>query len=724
MAFNRFYLHCKRVEMGKHRIYASPKGHLFTCFQIDTIDEESSDFFDRVFSIQRIVSKTLPGNILRFYLTSRFEENSAGNTSRSEFLKDVGSLKFSAYLVVESSRFRGLDLRTAMSYFTKGSKRQYQEFSANIDDYTSLLEGLRFQEISYFKFQRDVFGEKLKSSYYIDKQCLDFTSEYWGVLRLNNFRKNEISINTLGQVKDQLDGPFVVSLSVLPYARQTSEFLLRAQIGKGSATGSLKDLNKLEEAESDLDQVVTQGERVCLMEFLVLLKRNNKEDLMKSLRDSEEVLSPLGQIEKETYGVRSSVNAMIPGEGMFNQLYEKESKIPFFVPLITRGSPKPKIIRHSLITHRRDDSLDSFSLFDHRYDNFSACIFGKSGKGKSALTNLLTRALHNDSSVRIIKVDVGGSHSRETKQLGGKEIKFSLDTPSGLNPFREAVGVRNKEAAVSLLANFLSVLMLERNEVELSKEMRSELEKALFAYHKKTRKSPSLSDFLEKSEGVPRAALLKRWSSNGVFKNAFADLDEAHEENRLRYFNFSEIFQASDPDFGQGGLAAVMALFNFEMMKNKENKIVFIADETPFFIKRCFSFFKFSTANVRKFGGSFITVAQNSSDVVVNGDEGILDNSNSKFLFSIDGRKEEFKKRLKLSSKAIETIESLEKINGKLSEVFLSDGFSEKVLRLRLSPQEYWSVTSSHSDTSKLNQLLTGIPGLTEEEAIRCLASI
>jgi hypothetical protein len=93
-------------------------------------------------------------------------------------------------------------------------------------------------------------------------------------------------------------------------------------------------------------------------------------------------------------------------------------------------------------------------------------------------------------------------------------------------------------------------------------------------------------------------------------------------------------------------------------------------------------------------------------------------------LFSIDGRKEEFKKRLKLSSKAIETIESLEKINGKLSEVFLSDGFSEKVLRLRLSPQEYWSVTSSHCDTSKLNQLLTGIPGLTEEEAIRCLASI
>jgi hypothetical protein len=75
----------------------------------------------------------------------------------------------------------------------------------------------------------------------------------------------------------------------------------------------------------------------------------------------------------------------------------------------------------------------------------------------------------------------------------------------------------------------------------------------------------------------------------------------------------------------------------------------------------------------------------------VGGDEGILDNSNSKFLFSIDGNKEEFKKRLKLSSKAIETIESLEKINGKLSEVFLSDGFSEKVLGFGLSPQEYWS---------------------------------
>jgi hypothetical protein len=164
------------------------------------------------------------------------------------------------------------------------------------------------------------------------------------------------------------------------------------------------------------------------------------------------------------------------------------------------------------------------------------------------------------------------------------------------------------------------------------------------------------------------------------------------------------------------------AIFNFEMMKNKDKKIVFIADETPFFIKRCFSFFKFSTANVRKFGGSFITIAQNSSDVVVGGDEGILDNSNSKFLFSIDGNKEEFQKRLKVSSKAIETIESLEKINGKLSEVLLSDGISEMVLRLRVSPQEYWSITSSHKDTTKLNHLLKAVPGLTEGEAIECLA--
>jgi energy-coupling factor transporter ATP-binding protein EcfA2 len=722
MAFNAFSLNYNEVEVGGRRIYQTPTGKVFTCYRVDLIDEESFQVFEQFNVLNRLISKVIPGNCLRVYLGSEF--NSAVNieTSRKGSLGKVGSIEFRAYIVIENPGAFSLDFSKWLKYLKYKSKRDFEDLLGQINELTSCFDKLNAKEITFDEFKAQVFGNCFEKLFLIDRQCLDFTGEYWGALRLNRFRQSEIPLNLLSHLKDQIDGPFTVSLSVVPYARQSSEFLLRTQIGKKSASANATDFKKLEDAESDLNEVVTQGERVCLFEFIVLLRRTKKGELLTTLSEAEDILSPLGFIEKEIFGVSSTVKAMIPGGGVQNQLYEKESNIPFFMPLVSRGNSKPKMNSHSLVAHRRDDSLDAFNLFNDQYDNFSACIFGKSGRGKSVLTNMLTRALHNDSGVRIIKVDVGGSHSRETRQLGGSEMKFSLDAPSGLNPFREAVGVTNKEATVSLLSNFLSVLMLEQNEIELSKEMRSDLEKSLFQYFSENPKQPNISDFIANSENLPRRGLLIRWGKDGVFRNAFKEADTNEADNRLRYYNFSEIFQASDPDFGQGGLAAIMAIFNFEMMKNKDKKIVFIADETPFFIKRCFSFFKFSTANVRKFGGSFITIAQNSSDVVVGGDEGILDNSNSKFLFSIDGNKEEFQKRLKVSSKAIETIESLEKINGKLSEVLLSDGISEMVLRLRVSPQEYWSITSSHKDTTKLNHLLKAVPGLTEGEAIECLA--
>jgi hypothetical protein len=77
-----------------------------------------------------------------------------------------------------------------------------------------------------------------------------------------------------------------------------------------------------------------------------------------------------------------------------------------------------------------------------------------------------------------------------------------------------------------------------------------------------------------------------------------------------------------------------------------------------------------------------------------------------------------------LSADATEKIEDLQKINGKLSEVLLADGVSEKVLRIRLAPKEYWSFTSSHSDRLTLKNLIESVPGLSEEEAIQCLSRV
>ncbi len=191
---------------------------------------------------------------------------------------------------------------------------------------------------------------------------------------------------------------------------------------------------------------------------------------------------------------------------------------------------------------------------------------------------------------------------------------------------------------------------------------------------------------------------------------------------RLAYFNLAEIYHAADADYAQGVMAAIVATFNIELMRAKGERLVFVVDESPFFIERCFPFFKFSTANVRKFGGSFITIAQKSSDVVIGGDTGILENSNSKFLFSVDGEKESFARRLKLDLPVVDTVEALRSEKGKYSEVLLQDNLGTRTLRIQLTAEEYWSATSSQEDNRKLTELRASVPGLTLEQGIRVLS--
>jgi hypothetical protein len=49
--------------------------------------------------------------------------------------------------------------------------------------------------------------------------------------------------------------------------------------------------------------------------------------------------------------------------------------------------------------------------------------------------------------------------------------------------------------------------------------------------------------------------------------------------SRLRYYNFSQVFQASDPEFAQAGIAAVLAQFNIDSIEANGKRLVLICDE-------------------------------------------------------------------------------------------------------------------------------------------------
>ncbi len=356
----------------------------------------------------------------------------------------------------------------------------------------------------------------------------------------------------------------------------------------------------------------------------------------------------------------------------------------------------------------------------------------------------------------IIKLDVGGSHSKECELFGGEEYRLNLENPSGINPFEVLNVTASDNAKLGILSKFVGALISEQSEKFLSKSLRADLEARMRSYIETNPPNPSLDDFVEKTPHFPRIDLLKRWSKGGMYERAFAAARSRRAEeqssvtepaksvqlqascfppprqSRLRYYNFSQIFEAADPEFAQAGIAAVLAQFNIEMLRAAESgkRIVLICDETPFFIRSCFEFFKLTTANVRKYGHASVLIAQLSSDFVVQVDAGgkedvgIIESSPQRFFFSMDGEEKVFKERFSLNDEQIEQVKGLQSVVGVCSEVLFQTEEKTRKLTVKVTPEEYWRLTTSRVDKEKLMNLLAAVPGLSMREAIRCLANL
>jgi len=548
-----------------------------------------------------------------------------------------------------------------------------------------------------------------------------------GVVRLVKPANFPISEFTFPEILRKLPKPVDVHISFRRLNAASIKLELERKLKQSSADKTLNPSNSAiqESTIAALTAAVKDGSQFLEYEFLITFERSSEEQLSNALSESHNLLNSLGEFQIETFGAAASFLATLPGNSQHVTLKEVDSILPLMTPLwimgeATKANPSSK----SLLLQRLDNSVFDFNLFNPNYSVYNTLIIGTSGKGKSVLTGLLTQSLLNDPDINIIKIDVGGSHSKECKLVGGKEFILELNSPSGINPFEIVRDQRISDSdRISILSRFLIVLIQEQGELVITKDLRSKVELSVGEYIQ-TAKMYSLHEFYEQQTEFPRRNLLRRWVLGGVYENAFAHAkyNTSDLENRLRYYNFSQIFQASDPEFAQAGLAAVLAQFNYEALVNSNKRIVLICDETPFFIKSCFDFFKFSTANVRKYGHAVVLVSQLSSDLVINGDSGIIENSPQRFLFSVDGNSNQFQELFNLSADKTSQIKNLKAIPGKYSEVLFQSTDTSRALRIEVTPEEYWTLTSSKADQEKLQNLQNAVPNLNLREAIKCLS--
>lgn len=700
-------------------IHTLENGTLCAGFEIDLFDEEVFGIENTEQMLQSLLRDLPQGRTLRIYLKSEFSVDEKSDHSRIKAINSIGFVKNRAFVFLEKPA--KMDIVSFLRKKSLSNENLLTDFNI-LKDNGIKVKALNKQDI-------EVLFPKIQTEVNHSFQNVDLGSSIVSILRLTKQSEFGMDLTTLSHIKDSLPLPYMICCSIQAVPQTESETLLRRRSKQNIQAADLNENRKFSEAQTDLEDISLNGAKLFRFEWQCLIERGSEEFLRMDREEIKRKLDSIGEIYIESVGALNSLKSFYLGEEPHFTLLEKDSTLVTYIPLVSRGDSKSKqnVMKRSLALHRRDESLSYVNIFDPSYESFSWCIFGRPGTGKSVLTNAITRALAYDPELKIIKIDVGGSHSRETEILGGLEHTLSLNEPTGINPFNVIKELGSTKEVVQILAAFLEVLILEEGETKLSKTMKSDLERAILTYAEFNSSELSLNNFYEKmATNLPRKELFQRWVNNGVYGNAFKPVYEnnINLNQSLTYFNFSKISQALDPDFAQGGLAAVMAQFNLEMLKKSEHKkkIVFIADETPFFIKKCFSFFNLSIANVRKEGHGFITVAQKSAHVVIDGDTGILDNSPNRIYFSADGDDASFIARNQINQSSIEKIKSLLRKQGEFSECLLKDIHGERVLKIRLNAQEYWQYTSKDEDRRKFNELKAACPNLSLKEIVQCLS--
>ena len=750
-------------------VFVTTEGRIGVIYQLPLMDLDLRGSVRQIQILSQLTSE-LPENILvRLQLKSGIETTLPFLSDREETILERGYvtervlISWEGRLPESWNPFSWLRIKSKKSKESKESKESkgsndsgYSDCSPyknHLKSFIKKIPTVQLAALGATPLGSDRLEQELnlgKSEIYQSTAGLQAGSEYIGVLRLWKQGLMDLDEKSLSEMKMNLPLPFEICVNLKPKSKTYVEYMLKKKLGNELSSSDPISHQAAEDTQAMIAETQLDRGSLVDLEWLFLIRRPSQEVLFQDLKVALPQLAPLGEIAEETLGAYPSVRATFFGSESHFTFMERAGAAWAYLPVYSRGNgsdlswiadSKSERNHQSLsVLHREDDSLFVFDAFDPKWGGFNCINNGVRGSGKSVLNNLISRSLLLDPSVRMYKIDVGGSYRKECSLYQGTEFKVNLGEPSGINPFGILRELPKSLDAIETLSTFLGPLILENHEKIISSTLKAQLENLLLKYGESLPKNPNISDFSKFcGADLPRADLFKRWST-GIYQNVLKEYDTPidWEKGKYFYFNFSQIKDASNSDYAKGVIGSVIALANMEMLRAGDalsgackRRLVLFVDEAPFFVQQNASFFKLSTANFRKFGHATVLIGQKLSDFEFIGanaeiDSGIIMNSPIRFLFEIEGLESSFAAKLGLTEEQVTRMKSL--YYGKEYRECLSQfpGTSKalegRVLRIKVNPEEYWEVTSDVDDNRKLSTLMNHVPGLTLREAIACLA--
>ncbi len=722
-------------------VFVTTDGIQGCVFEMPILDLESRDIESKMNALERFLAALLEGQTLRVIRRSTLGREGFHSHFRTQAIESLGWNEHRVFLSVESSPKDPLALKTWVpALFKRRSPTTHAAL-----EFAQTIPVTMIRELGAYC----LCGTELESEFRLpDVQVskgpgyLNFGSTLLGIIRVYKPGVQALEISSLSTLLMDIPLPFEVTVSVRKVNRVMADFKLRSKLARQELNSDPTSQAKQEALQKTLSETSLQGAHLFEVEWIIALGRSSEATLRNDLDHVKSRLSALGDVMIETVGSARSYFSSRIGAPMHHHYLEEASIVPFVLPVFSSGEVlkrRSHPSKRTLVVHRVDGSLHRFDPFDSRFLAYNTIISGKTGSGKSVLAGLLSSALLQDPDIRMIKVDVGGSYKKECEALKGTQTDFRLDIPSGVNPFRTFTKTHALNESVDILAELLATLIREENEAQISKQMRGDIETSLKRFIEKfdssAQQPPSIDAFLAAETDFPRRSLLTRWARGGVFENALKEPSHPGQIKtpQYRYFNFENIQAASNRDFSEGVMAAVIAQVNLEMLSlgdrshgQSGERLVLFCDETKFFIDRFASFFLLTAANFRKFGHGLILMLQNIRNAEITHADGSLDsglilNSPTRIFLPADTETEYLKSQFQFSDSHLQAIVTHPYRGREYREAVLQDDLGTRIIRVFLTDEEYWRTTSSKDDQTKFNQLRAAVPGLTLQEAIRCL---
>ena len=724
-------------ENNGYYYYETVNGYIGTVLKYHSIDVETITD-DQVNKSFNFALNSLPPDMHLKWTSETSTSNKVNdNFSRKNSFENIGYFVNDNYLIIEVKR--------KTSFFNTKN-------SINFDQLQDVVENFINIKIEYGasgEISTPIFSKASKAdieSLFLDVHTAIVTypdhlvidQSLIGIARIRHNTDHEIDFESLNNIRSEFSKPHKVITQIKKMSNLSHEMLLNSLESEGRQAENFSELERGSESEYLRDLVTNKNQ--ALMEIEVLFQITAPDE--KSLRTD---LKKIGNLIQQNFGVGSayienkgtlkSFISAHPGSGLHAPFKDVSVGVTNYLPLFSESNHLlQKINDDSLAMHRRAGFRQSVQLISNFTQSGNTMIIGPKGSGKSVLCGLITQSLLNNPNHKILKMDVGSSYVRECEQYGGTRFILDLNTPSGLNPLNVLAKTPFDLEIADIVSDFVEVLISKDigHKFGVTDEERADLDRMIIQYSESRPETPSLDDLLKFGRGkIPNPSLLERWTTGGMYQNIFKPV-ESQNNDRYRYYDFVSVNNSTNASLVRGSIAAVMAQYNSEVAISGRNgpRIFLFCDETTEFLNQCSPFFISTAKNARKFGHAIILINQESASFQVRDRKGTLTNSlyentDHHFLYSYPSDSEDiekFKSRHKLTGFEYSNITKLKYLKGKYSEVFYKTRLGGQTLKVQLSPEEYWLLTSDKSDYDKLSKLID--VGFTQKEAMQCLKQL